>query len=229
MSFLSFAITTVVAGFLGVIAVVVARHRIDVLRATGETFAHRNVSRSFLTFLTTVCVVVVTSHVVSRNIEVSLALVGLFIAIAGLAYLSLIDIDTHLLPWGDSFTIGTSACVFLIADAFVHGRGDVVLIMMASGAAMWAVFRLIEWGSRGDLGGGDVVLASVLATVLGWFGASAVLDALVYSMVCAGIFALLAMMRAGFRMRSVFAFGPFLVTGALLAMMTSDPLWATVH
>jgi leader peptidase (prepilin peptidase)/N-methyltransferase len=229
MSYLVLIATAAVAGLLGLGAVIAARQRIDVLRATGETFAHRDLSRSIFSLVVTIFIVVVTSVVVAHNVSLSLALVGLLIAVAGLAYLSLIDIDTHLLPWSDSLVIGAASCVFLVVDVISHSRGDVVVIMLSSGATAWLVFRCIEWCSRGDLGGGDVILASVLATMLGWFGAGAVIDAMVYSLVCAGVFALITIVRAGFRSQSVFAFGPFLVAGALIAMMSADPLWVATH
>ena len=229
MSNLILTATAVASAFLGVVAVYFARHRIERLRRTGETFAQRDVSRLFPVLLVVVFVVTGVSVAVARNVGFSVALFGLVVAIVGCAYLALIDIDTHLLPWGDSIVIGITSCSFLLIDVLLRSQHDVIAVMIASGVITWCVFRFIEWMSRGDLGGGDVVLASVLAAVLGWFGTNAVVNALVYAIACAGIFALGAMVVSGFRARTAFAFGPFLVIGAVIVMITIDPLWTTTY
>ena len=219
----------VVVACLGVIAVVAARHRVEHLRRTGETFAQRNVSSSRTLLIIVVLAVTGASALVAHNVGLSVALIGLVVAIIGCVYLALIDIDTHLLPWGDSIVIGVASCLFLFIDAVLQSQNNVIAVMITSGVITWCIFRLIEWMSRGDLGGGDVVLASVLAAVLGWFGVGAVMNALVYAIVCAGVFALGAVALSGFRARTAFAFGPFLITGAVIVMITADPLWTTTY
>ncbi len=221
--------TAVVAAFLGVVAIYFARHRIEHLRRTGVTFAQRDVSSSFSALVVVVFVVTGVSTLVAHNVGLSVALIGLVVAIVGCAYLALIDIDTHLLPWSDSIVIGVASCLLLFIDAVLRSENNVIAVMIASGVITWCVFRFIEWMSRGDLGGGDVVLTSVLAAVLGWFGASAVMNALVYAIVCAAVFALGVMALSGFRARTTFAFGPFLITGAVIVMITTDPLWTTTY
>lgn len=228
MSLFLLAVAAVTA-LLGVGAVFGARCRIDHLRSTGETFAHYALSRSRAVLSCVVALVVAANVMVARNIGLSFALVGFGVAITGCAYLALIDIDTHLLPWSDSIALGVASCLFLMADAVVRSHVELIVVMVASGVSAWIVFRIIEWLSRGDLGGGDVVLASVLGVILGWFGGAAVLQAMVYSIVCAGVFALGAMLFSGFRARTAFAFGPFLILGAVLVMITTDPLLVATY
>ena len=229
MSNLFHTATAVVAAFLGVVACYFARHRVEHLRQTGETFAQRNVSSSCIVSIVVVLAVTGASVLVAHNVGLSVALIGLVVAIVGCAYLAIIDIDTHLLPWSDSIVVGIASCSFLLVDAALRSQNDVIAVMIASGVITWCVFRFIEWMSRGDLGGGDVVLASVLAAVLGWFGVGAVMNALVYAIVCAGVFALGAVVLSGFRARTAFAFGPFLITGAVIVMITAHPLWTTTY
>ena len=219
----------VVVACLGVLAVVAARHRIDHLRCTGETFAQHDVSRSSVALILLPSLVTIASLFVARNVHSSLPLFGLVIAIVGCVYLALIDIDTHLLPWSDSLAIGSMSCAFLIADSLSRSHYGLIATMTASGVITWCVFRFIEWISRGDLGGGDVVLASVLAAVLGWFGVGAVMNAMVYAVMCAGVFAIGAIVLSGFRGRTAFAFGPFLIFGAVIVMITAHPLWTTTY
>lgn len=221
--------TGVVAVFLSAISVVLAQHRIEHLRSTGETFAQRDVSRSRAAFVVVVIASVAACVMVARNVGWSFALLGFVFTMFGCAYLTLVDIDTHLLPWNDSILVGVTSCAFLVIDAVVRSQSEVIAVMATCGIVTWCVFRFIEWMSRGDLGGGDVVLASVLAAVVGWFGTGAVVNALVYAIVCAGVFALGAMVVSGFRPRTAFAFGPFLIVGAVIVIVTSDPLWVTAQ
>jgi len=220
--------TAAVAALLGAFVVLGARHRINHLRRTGETFAQHDVSRSPAVVVVVVAVVV-AFVMTSRNVGWSFALLGYLVAILGCAHLVLIDIDTHLLPWNDSILIGTTSCVLLVIDAVVRSQPEAIVMMATCGIITWCVFRSIEWLSRGDLGGGDVVLASVLAVILGRFGSAAVMSALVYAIVCAGVFALGAMLLSGFRAQTSFAFGPFLILGAVIVMITADPSWTVTQ
>lgn len=213
-----------IASALSACAFFFARHRVDFLRLTGETFARRDVSRSRSVTAVVVIAVAVASAIAARTLGPSLALLGVLFAVSGCVYLALIDIDTHLLPWGDSMLVGVLPSLIFIVDAMIHSRTDVVLMMLACGVCALLVFIMIERLSRGDLGGGDVVLVGVLATMLGYFGVSAVMRSLVYALFVAGMFALCAMLLLGFRARTAFAFGPFLIFGAVVVMSTSRPL-----
>lgn len=217
------------AGACALCAVVSARRRVYQLRSTGETFANRDFSSSFVAILVTLAVVITATNAMVANVGASIALIGHMFAITGCVYLALIDIDTHLLPWIDCIIVGFLSCGFLSIDALLHSRIDAVVMMALSALLTWVIFRCLEWLSRGDLGGGDVVLATVLAAVLGWFGMSATAQAMVVAVVMAGVFALVAMLFSRFHLRTAFAFGPFLIIGALFVMMTADPLWVTTY
>lgn len=218
---------SLVAGFCACLAVVSARRRIDQLRSTGETFSNGEFSSSYVAIPITIAVVSTATNVTAANIGMSVALFGLMIAMSGCAYLALIDIDTHLLPWADCIAIGVISCSVLVVDVIIQSRLDVVVTMAVSAVLTGVIFRSLEWMSRGDLGGGDVVLATVLAAVLGWFGIGAVMRAMTLGALSAGVFALFAMLLSRFHLRTAFAFGPFLIIGALFVMMTADPLLHT--
>jgi leader peptidase (prepilin peptidase) / N-methyltransferase len=228
MSFFLSVGAVVVASVFSACSIVVARHRVDYLRLTGETFARRDVSRSRSVAAVVVVAVAITSATAAHTLGQSLALLGVLFALSGCVYLAFIDIDTHLLPWGDSMLVGVVPSLIFIVDAMIHSRPDVVLVMLGCGVGALIVFILIERLSRGDLGGGDVVLVGVLATMLGYFGVSAVMQSLFYALLTAGVFALGAMVLLGFRTRTAFAFGPFLILGAVVVMTTSRPLWVVV-
>jgi prepilin signal peptidase PulO-like enzyme (type II secretory pathway) len=229
MSIFIYVAVSIIATSCGAFAVVSARRRIHVLRVTGETFSHHDVALSRSAAVISCTVVAAASMMLVSQLGVSLALAGYMIAVTGFVYLALIDIDTHLLPWADCLTVGFLAGALLSTDALIQHRGDIVATMVVSAIVTWVIFRFLEWLSRGDLGGGDVMLASVLAAVLGYFGTAAVIQAIVVAIVSAGAFALVAITVTRFHARSAFAFGPFLLVGALIAMMSADPLWVATH
>jgi leader peptidase (prepilin peptidase) / N-methyltransferase len=74
------------------------------------------------------------------------------------------------------------------------------------------------------MGFGDVKLGGVLGLGLGWFGLPHVLVGVVYAFVLGGLVSLALIVGRRATRRSAIAFGPFLVLGFLLAVLTGDNL-----
>ncbi len=89
---------------------------------------------------------------------------------AGLLALSVIDVDTMLLPkvivWPLSLVVGA---LFLMASA-ITGHWHDLLVGVVSGAAWFLLFYVMWLISPRLLGFGDVRLAPVLGLALGWLG-----------------------------------------------------------
>lgn len=141
-----------------------------------------------------------------------------FLGVLGVA-LAAIDLAIHRLPHRLTLAafpvlIGLLG-VAAVADESVTALGRALLggVVLASGYYVLAAVR------PGDLGGGDIVLAGLLGTALGWLGwpfliAGTALSFLLFAVVA---LVLLAARRVG--RRSQLAFGPFMLTGALLAVV----------
>ncbi|HEY9390413.1 MAG TPA: A24 family peptidase [Mycobacteriales bacterium] len=135
--------------------------------------------------------------------------------------LSAVDVAVHRLP--DVLTLGAGGGLlvgFTVAALVEHRVGSFGRACLG-GLVLFAAYLVLAMASPGSLGFGDCKLAAGLGTVLGWFGWSAVLAGTVVAFALAGGFgfALVALGRAG--RRDPVAFGPFMLLGALAAVLGS--------
>ena len=133
-------------------------------------------------------------------------------------WLTLIDIDTHLLPRRIVYRTTALVMPLLIVCAFFDDAGS-VLGMFVGAFALWMVMRVLEVLARGGLGGGDVALAGLLGLYLGWLSFEAVVVGLITAFMVGGVFALLLLITRRANRSTRFAFGPFLIVGALVAVL----------
>jgi leader peptidase (prepilin peptidase)/N-methyltransferase len=133
-------------------------------------------------------------------------------------WLTLIDIDTHLLPRRIVYRTTSLVMPLLIICAFFDDAGS-VLGMFVGAFALWMVMRVLEALARGGLGGGDVALAGLLGLYLGWLSYEAVVVGLITAFMVGGVFALLLLITRRANRSTRFAFGPFLIVGALVAVL----------
>ena len=140
---------------------------------------------------------------------------------AGLAalavVLTVIDLRTHRLP---DRLVGPGFCgllALLAVAAVVTGDLGALGRAVLAGLVSAVGYLLLGLARAGGLGLGDVKLAGLLGLWLGWFGWSAVLAGPVVAFVLGGVFAsgLLLTGRAG--RKSAFAFGPWMLLGAVVA------------
>jgi leader peptidase (prepilin peptidase) / N-methyltransferase len=73
--------------------------------------------------------------------------------------------------------------------------------------------------SPGQLGGGDIKLAGLVGLALGWLGWPALLGGAILGFVLAAVASLALLAARRVTMRSAISFGPFLLGGALLAIL----------
>jgi leader peptidase (prepilin peptidase)/N-methyltransferase len=141
---------------------------------------------------------------------------GLLIAV-GLRLL-LIDIDTHLLPSAIVYRTMALALPILFVAVLVDESGSVGGMLLGA-LIRWCFMKVLEVLSRGDLGGGDVTVSLLLGLYLGWLSYERLITAVVTAFAVAGLYSLvlLAFRRVG--RRSHIAFGPFLIAGALFAVL----------
>ncbi len=143
-----------------------------------------------------------------------------FLGALGVA-LSAIDIAVHRLP--TRLTLPAyPVLVALLAVAAVTGHhGGALVRALLAGVALAVAYLLLAALRPGQLGLGDVKLAGLAGLALGWLGWPAlVLGGALGFVLCAVVsLALLATRRIG--LRSAICFGPFLLGGAMLAMLAT--------
>ena len=102
--------------------------------------------------------------------------------------------------------------------------------LLADGPLLFALYLAIAYGYRGGMGLGDVKLAGVLGLHLGWLGWSSVLfvgAVRPFGFLLGGLVGavLLATRRVARRSRAL-PFGPFMLTGALIAVFWGERIAA---
>lgn len=147
----------------------------------------------------------------------------LYLAAVGVA-LAAIDLDTRRLP--DALTLPSYVvgAVLLGVAAAVEGEwGDYGRALLAM-AALYAFYFALMLLKSGGMGFGDVKLAGVLGLYLGWLGWGEVLVGTFLGFALGAVVgvALMAAGRAG--RRSAIPFGPFMLAGALVAVLAGGAM-----
>jgi leader peptidase (prepilin peptidase)/N-methyltransferase len=148
-------------------------------------------------------------------------MIGLFSAV--LVFLAVIDWKTHRLPNAIVLplypVLGVVVAAGTAAGAITPAAALTALISMG---AAFVILWLIAFFT-GGLGFGDVKLGGLLGLICGLeSGYAAALGALILPMVLGGLVAL-PLLFAG-RRKHEFAFGPYMVAGALLILLLPDVL-----
>ena len=143
-----------------------------------------------------------------------------YLGVVGVA-LTEIDLAVQRLP--DRLTLLTyPALIVLLGLAAVSDDSGVALSRaLLGGLAVGAGYLLLGLASAGQLGGGDIKLAGLVGLALGWLGWQTLIEGASLGFVLAAIagLALLATRRISLRAR--ISFGPFILAGALLAVLVS--------
>ena len=208
----------VIGILFGLRSVIQAQRDVRRLRASGETFGAGRSTEFYLVIFLIACASSVLWWIAAQRFEEDFTVLGFGILIAVGLRLTLIDIDTHLLPSSIVYRSIAVAVPLLVLAALNDSTGSIVTMFLGA-LIMWVLMKTLEVLSRGDLGGGDVRLALLLGLYTGWLSLEHVAIAVVAGFAGAGLFALalVVLRRAG--RRTHIAFGPFLIAGALLAVL----------
>jgi leader peptidase (prepilin peptidase)/N-methyltransferase len=147
----------------------------------------------------------------------------LYFMAVGMA-LALIDLDHKRLP--DALTLPSYpvAVALLGAAAVVNADAASLVRALLGGAAMFAVYFALCFAYPAGMGFGDVKLSGVLGLYTAWLGWGVWAAGLLLGFFLGGLFGvLLIAVRRGGRKTAV-PFGPFMLAGALLAILVGDQL-----
>ena len=149
----------------------------------------------------------------------------LYLAAVGVA-LAAIDLDHRRLP--DALTLPSYVVVALllgIAALLGSDSGDWLRALLG-GATMYAVYFALCFAYPAGMGFGDVKLAGVLGMATGWLGWGSWGVGLFLGFLLGGVFGIALIVRGkGFRKTAV-PFGPFMLLGALVAVVAGADLAA---
>lgn len=142
-----------------------------------------------------------------------------------LVVLSSIDLEYKLLPNRVVYPAFIAGWVGLAAVALLDGAPE-RLVDAARGAAVFGgLLFVIAFVYPPGMGGGDVKLAFVLGTFLGYVGGVGVtLVGMFLSFLLGGVIGMILMVAAGGSRKSQLPFGPFLATGSVIGILAGVPL-----
>jgi len=143
-----------------------------------------------------------------------------FFAALGVA-LSIIDVAVQRLP--DILTLPAyPVLLILLAGAAVFGHDYAALLRaFLGGLALAGSFLLLAVIRPGQLGGGDVKLAGLAGIALAWIGWPALVFGAALGFLLSAVVSLVLLAARRVKLHSAISFGPFLVGGALLAILVS--------
>jgi leader peptidase (prepilin peptidase)/N-methyltransferase len=150
----------------------------------------------------------------------------LYLASVGLA-LAAIDLDTKRLPNALTLPSYVVLGLLFLVPALVDGDWSAYLRAWLAAAALFGFYFLLAVVYPSGMGFGDVKLAGVLGLALGWLGwgelvVGGFLGFLLGALIGGG---LMLVRKAG--RKSKIPFGPFMLLGALLAILWGGQLWGS--
>nr|WP_241986280.1 A24 family peptidase [Cryobacterium psychrophilum] len=160
--------------------------------------------------------------------EAPVALIVALVAFLYLAAISvalgLIDIETRRLPNRILLPAYWVVAVLLTAAALLAGEPERLLVALAGGAGLFALYFALAVIRPGGMGFGDVKLAGVLGLYLGWLGWGELAVGAFGAFLLGGLFGavLLAARRAG--RKSSIPFGPWMLVGAWIGILFGDTI-----
>lgn len=130
-----------------------------------------------------------------------------------------VDVDVHRLPEGLTLPAVPMLAALLAVASATTGDWGALGRAVVCGVAGFLLYFLIAWFAPSMMGFGDATLAALLALAVGWLGWWWPVAAFVLAHVVAGVFVIGGLVLRRLRMTSHVAFGPFLLVGAVLALL----------
>lgn len=154
----------------------------------------------------------------------SWALPAYLVLVSALLALSLIDLDTFLLPNRIVYPLSVAMVgLFGLAAVLGDSTGTYVRALLG-GLAAFAFFLAIHLIAPRGMGFGDVKLSFSLGVALGWLSWGSVFLGLFLGFLLGAVVGL-ALIATGLRTRRDHVpFGPFLAAGTVLAILVGQPL-----
>jgi leader peptidase (prepilin peptidase)/N-methyltransferase len=223
------ALAVVAAALLGAAGPLAIGRLPEPADADHDKIAYRELARARHLALWFAGAAAVLAAVAAWQVPPELAPVWVWFAGVG-SWLAYVDWRTRLLPFllVAPMYVGTWGLV-VIAAVLVEDRSVLLTALVGNVAvfgAFWIVYLVGRLFGRGVFGYGDVRLSGVVGLALGALGAAETLTG-AYAGFVLGAVGGLAFSRLGWVDRAGFAFGPYMVVGAIIGAAWGQSIWPT--
>jgi len=160
--------------------------------------------------------------------------------------LTLIDLDTKRLPNAIVLPGWAAIVVLLLLTTVLSGMFPALtgelspsmeprsgwstidwwpfLRALIGGAALFSFYFVVRVISPRGMGGGDVKLAGLVGTVLGWFGWGALAVGAFAAFLLGGVFGICLMLLNRAKRKTAIPFGPWIIAGAWVGIVVGEPV-----
>jgi len=152
------------------------------------------------------------------------ALPAYLVLFAGLLALSVIDVETLLLPRAIVWPLSIAVTALFVLAAAITGQWHDLLVGAISGASWFAVFYAMNLASPRVLGYGDVRLAPVLGLALGWLGWRYVLLGFFAANLIGAVIGIALIASKRISRQQQIPYGVFLAAGCAVAVFAGPDL-----
>lgn len=152
------------------------------------------------------------------------ALPAFLLLAAALVALSVIDLQTHLLPNRIVLPLTVVSIVLLAIAAIAESDGEALFRALASAVVAFLVFTMLHLFSPRAMGFGDVKLVFVLGLYLGWLGAGEVALGLLLGFIYGAVVGLALIATKVRGRKDHVPFGPFLAAGTITAILVGETI-----
>lgn len=162
--------------------------------------------------------------VTAGRLGVDAALPAFLVVVAGLVAVSAVDLERFIVPNRILYPTLFIAAPLLVVAAAIDGDWDGVTTAALGGALGFGLLFVIHMVSPTGMGFGDVRLAGLIGMTLGWLSVGHVLVALFLAFALAAVIGVALMVTGVKGRKDKVPFGPFLATGAMLALLFGGPI-----
>lgn len=155
----------------------------------------------------------------------SWALLPAFLVFGGATLaVALIDLDHQLIPNRVLFPSLGVGFVLLAGGALIDDGAGALLRGVLAGATYFVLLLAIGLIARGGFGMGDVKLALLLGLFLGYLGWDILITGALLAVLLGGVASIVLLVFTKKGREAKFAYGPYLVAGAWIAMLWGEAL-----
>lgn len=147
----------------------------------------------------------------------------LYLGAIGIA-LAFIDLDTKRLPDKLTLPAYAAALVLLGIAAAVDGTWDALLRSLLAGVVLGLFYGVLWFAYPAGMGFGDVKFAGVLGIYLGWISWGTVALGGFLGFLLGGVVGAALLLTKRATRKTGIPFGPFMILGALLAILWGQPV-----